>query len=182
MSCAHSGAHNASQRRRYFSDYYYYYLYFWIFYGARSLIAAGHWRRRETTRAMASLFHHVSVCVRAHITDTGVPLVLTQPSAQQWPSVGRQQSSCSQRTFPVSLLRFSSFAKISSFGIRGQKQMLLHCLLFLRWIFSRVSCRFISSADSSEWNPPVQIKKSCVCYEKRKRRKDKENEKRRREI
>ena len=78
----------------------------------------------KTTQAMASLFYYASVwlCARTHNTYRGSgPLVLTQSPTQQRPSVGRQQSNCSQRTSLISLLRLSFFGKFSKFQDLGQK-------------------------------------------------------------
>jgi hypothetical protein len=54
--------------------YYYYYLYFWIFYGARSLIAAGHWRRRENDSSpwlpSSTMRVPSRCCARTHTTHT----------------------------------------------------------------------------------------------------------------
>jgi hypothetical protein len=48
-------------------------------------------------------------------------VLLTQPSAQQRTSVGRQQSSCLQRTSHVSLLVSRRLQSFPSFGFFGAK-------------------------------------------------------------
>jgi hypothetical protein len=131
MSCAHSGAHNASQRRRYFSSIIIIIIIYisGFFTGlARSSLRAID-EGEKTTRAHGFpllLCESRVDAVRAHTQHTHRrrPLVLlTQPSAQQRTSVGRQQSSCLQRTSHVSLLRISSFAKFSKFRVFwGQKK------------------------------------------------------------
>ena len=125
------------------------------------------------------------VYVRAHIRDTARRPSRVNPAVcTERPSVGRQQSSCSQRTFLVSLIRRSAFAKFSKFRDFGAKTTdVTFSVCCLRVEYFTVFCvASYQSVDSSEWNPPVQIEKSCGGCEKRKRRKDKESEKRWREI
>lgn len=119
------------------------------------------------------------VYVRTHIRDTARRPSRVNPAVcTERPSVGRQQSSCSQRTFLVSLIRRSAFAKFSKFRDFGAKTTdVTFSVCCLRVEYFTVFC-----VDSSEWNPPVQIEKSCGGCEKRKRRKDKKSEKRWREI
>jgi hypothetical protein len=116
---------------------------------------------------MASLFYYVSVwlCAHTHNTYRGSgPLVLTQSPAQQRPSVGRHQSNCSQRTSLISLLRLSFFGKFIKFqdlGPKNRRLFLLKIVCCFRVKRSAVFCVVsFQSADSMEWNLPVQVKKS----------------------
>jgi hypothetical protein len=169
MSCAHSGAHNASQRRRYFSSIIIIIIIYisWFFTGlARSSLRAID-EGEKTTRAHGfplRLCESRVDAVRAHTQHTHRrrPLVLlTQPSAQQRTSVGRQQSSCLQRTSHVSLLRISSFAKFYKFRVfwgQKTKQTVTFSVCCLRVEYFAVFCAVsYQSADPSGWNPPVQI-------------------------
>lgn len=165
MSCAHSGAHNASQRRRYFSSIIIIIIIIYIsgfFTGlARSSLRAID-EGEKTTRAhgfpllLCEPSPESMLCAHTHNTHRRRPLVLlTQPSAQQRTSVGRQQSSCLQRTSHVSLLRISSFAKFSKFRVFWAKTnktvtFSVCCLIRVEYFAVFFLCRFLSKCRS-EW-------------------------------